>query len=635
MSGDPLPAAAEPRERTLAWLLAVVLAMAFGLRAWMALTLPPYFDDHYVFNNIETFLNGSLRPRQSYYGSLSYLPQAIVLAACDFLHSRTGIAALAVRGTQIEGFTPGAFLIMRMFVIFYALLSIVMIYLVGRRLFSPGVGLAAAAVLAAYPQHVRSSVQLKPDMMALMFTLLTLYWTADAVRSPRLSSFLRSGVGVGLTTAAKYIGVGAALPLTLWSLGAGRRDRRVWGWLALSGVASILTFFALNPFFGTVLHFGTRLVSFYGHRARAEQSGHLLVLRQELDFLIVQHGWILGVCLLLGIALLAYRLRSRRDGGSAAVLLLSLAFGYPLAYALGMTLFRTHNALPALGGTALVCACGMVRSGQWLLSRHAAARPPAAAVLLGCLPGVFLLARPFGYTYGRLVPETWEVAADTLRTELSSPEIRHVAYEPGDARLEIAQGWQRPVLTAVPSLASLPPALLDLTDAEVFPLARARGSQGSFYQDRRRGLTRECTIEIHARPFRSQGPPLLLLLHPWTPAGAAIPVGVQRSGGSPGALTARLPDGLLAAGDVLSIELLRPAADETPARELRLGGERLPLAFAGRRAQRLRFLTPRFQYAGGGEILIPASPRAHPRNLRLQLWRWTRAACRPQSPPPS
>ncbi|HSG40805.1 MAG TPA: glycosyltransferase family 39 protein, partial [Thermoanaerobaculia bacterium] len=207
--------------------------MAFGLRLWMALTLPRYFDDHYVFNNITAFLNGSLRPRHAYYGSLSYLPQALALAACDALHSLTGIDALAVRGTYVEGFSLGAFRVMRMFVILYSLISILMIYHVGRRLFSPAAGLAAAAVLAAYPQHVRSAVQLKPDMMALMFTVITLYWTAGAVRSPRLSRFLLAGVGVGLAASAKYIGVAAALPLTVWALESGFRDRRRWAWLAL------------------------------------------------------------------------------------------------------------------------------------------------------------------------------------------------------------------------------------------------------------------------------------------------------------------------------------------------------------------------------------------------------------------
>ncbi|HSU84805.1 MAG TPA: glycosyltransferase family 39 protein, partial [Thermoanaerobaculia bacterium] len=625
MQPDSCSILAKQSERAYGWLLALVLAVAFGARLWMALSASRFFDDHYVLNNVLPFLNGSLRPRQSYYGTLSWLPQALFLKVCDFLHSRTGLAALAVRGTQFEGFTLGAFRIMRMFVVFYALVSLWMIYLVGRRLFSPAVGLAAAAVLAAYPQHVRSSIQLKPDMMALMLTLITLYWTVEAVRSPRLSRFLRSGVGVGLAASAKYIGLASCLPLTVWSLWAGFRDRRLWAWLVLAGLASIVTFLVLNPFFGEVLYFGNRLVWYYGQKAQEEQSGHLDVWRGELDFLIYQHGWFLGVCLLLGLFLLVRRLRSREEDRAAAVLPLSLVLGYPVVHGLGMTLFYPHNLLPALGGTALVCACGMVRGGQWLLARPAAARPAAVTFLVWALPGAFLLTRPLAYTYGWLVPDNWVMAESTLRAELGSPEIRHVAYEPEDARLGLAAGWRRPALTAVPILAALPPAQLDLTDAELFPLSRAHGFQAAFYQGRRRRLAPECAREIHASPFRSQGEPLLLLLHPWTMAGDAVPVDLQR--GAPGALVARLP-GSVAAGEVLSFELIWPEDDETPVEKIRLGGRDLPLIYAGGRAQKTRYLTPRFRDAAGdAEIRLPASPQAHPRSFRLLLWRWSQGAC--------
>ena len=619
------------RPRRPILLLALVLAVAFGVRLWTALETPSYFDDHYVFNNIDTFLNGSLRPRQSYYGSLSYLPQALVLAVMQFLHSRTGIAALAVRGGYYEGFTTGAFLIMRMFVVAYALVSLVMTYLVGRRLFSPAVGLAAAAVLAAYPQHVRSAIQLKPDMMALMFTMITLYWTVEAAKSPRLASYLRSGVGVGLTTAAKYIGVGAAIPLTVWSLWAGLRDRRVWGWLVLAGVASVVAFIATNPYFTTVLHFGNRLIWFYGRRARSEQSSHLVVARGELDFLIAQHGWFLGTCFLAGLILLIAGLRSGRESREAVVLPLSLALGYPLAYGVGMSLFRTHNLLPALGGTALVCGYALVRAGEWLLARRGA-RMPAAVRLAGVAVALFLLIRPIAYAYSRLVPDTWEVAGDLLREGLEPAPVRHLAYEPAKIRFWLGPGWQRPAMTAVPSLAALPPAGLDLTDAEAFPLARTEGPQGDFYRRRRQGMGQACAVEVRARAFRAQGEPVLLLLHPWTPAGGPLDLPVRRAG--PEMLSASLPDSF-AAGDVLSFELIRPAAEDPPAEELRLGGERLPLMPAGGRPQKVRFLTPRFRYAAGEtEVLIPASALAHPRTFRLQLRRWSPAACESQGSTP-
>lgn len=624
-------------ERIVLPLLAVVLIVALGVRLWMALVLPRYFDDHYVFNNVATFLKGSLRPRHSYYGSLSYLPQAAALALCDALHSLTGIDALRVHGDgRFEGFTLGAFRVMRMFIVAYALLSIVMIYLVGRRLFSPAAGLAAAAVLAAYPQHLRSSIQLKPDMLALLLTLLTLYWTAGAVRSPRLSRFLLAGVGVGLATSAKYIGVASALPLAVWALVSGFRDRRRWGWLALAGVTSVATFFALNPFVGTVLHYAFRVTKFYAHRARGEGSGHLVVLRREIEFLAFQHGWILGAFLLLGTAFLIHRLwRGPGDRERAAALLpLSLFLGYPALHAAGMTLFRSHNLLPAEGGTALACACGMVVCGQWLRRRRALARAPWLASVVWIVPGGLLLVWPFLDVYPRLVPDTWAGAEKALRLRLAPLRSRHVVHEPAEARLRLAESAaQGAARTGARSLAEFSPAWLDLADAEVFPLARTEGSPAAaFYQDRRRRLARECTLEIHPRPFRSRGTPLLILLHPWQPAGDPVPIGFERSEDAPGGLIARLPPNLVE-GEVVSVELIRPTRGAGAPALLQPGRQSLPLHYAGRRRYRIRLASPRFRYTAGlTGLYVPAPAQTDPASFQLKLWRWTEEPCRRGGP---
>jgi hypothetical protein len=104
-----------------------------------------------------------------------------------------------------------------------------------------------------------------------------------------------------------------------------------------------------------------------------------------------------------------------------------------------------------------------------------------------------------------------------------------------------------------------------------------------------------------------------------------VPVQLERSGDSPGDLAARLPAGL-AAGGVLSFEIICPISEKLTAVLLQPGGQSLPLYFAGNRRQKLRFLTPRFQYAvGEAEIRIPVSAGADPKRFRLQLWRWTQA----------
>lgn len=631
---DPPPSAdSDEQERTLRLLLAVVLAVGLGVRLWMAMTLPPYFDDRYVANNIVHFLDGWWQPKHTYYGTLSYLPQALLLKACDALHSRTGIAALAVRGEGVLGLTPGALHIARTVVVAYSLLSVLMIYRVGRRLFSPAAGALAAAILAAYPHHLRSSIQLKPDMLALLLTLVTLYWTAGAARSPRLSRFLLAGVGVGLATSAKYTGVASCLPLTVWALWTGFRDRRRWAWLVLAGLAAVATYFALNPFAHLVLYYAPRLFDNYAGRARLEGSGHLTVLSGEVVFLASEHGWILGAFLLLGAALLLRRLFRRSESAewSAAFLPLSLCLGFPAVEAAGMTLFRRQNLMPAMAGTALVCAYGAVRCGHWLAGRRPVARRPAAVHLAWLLP-VYLLVRPFDHAYTQVVPDTWTVAENALRAHLDPLRARHVAYEPEgvapeELALELAERWMQPATTAVPSLAGRSPAELDLADAEIFPLAKTRGPDAAFYQSRRRRLRESCARDLRPQPFRRRGRSLVLLLHPWTPVGDPIPLDVERSDGAAGPLAGRLPAGL-AAGEVLSLELVRPEPEEESGAgsHLQVGDQPLPLSPAGERRHEYRFLTPRFLYrAGVPAIEIPGSEGADPSQFRLRLWRWSSA----------
>jgi len=244
------------------------------------------------------------------------------------------------------------------------------------------------------------------------------------------------------------------------------------------------------------------------------------------------------------------------------------------------------------------------------------------------LPVGLLLVRPFEYTYRQVVPSTWVAAEKTLRARLAPLQIRHVAYEPAAARLRLSATWRLPVITAVPSLAALSPAQLDLMDAELLPLSRTQGPEAAFYRDRRQRLAGEGVLEIHARPFRSRGMPLLLLLHPWTPIGKAVPLEVERSADPTADLVARLP-GPLAAGDVLSIELMLPVSQQAAAVLLEPGGQSLPLHYAGRRRQKIRFLTPRFPYsAGAAGIRIPGSASADPQSFRLQLWRWTKRPTR-------
>jgi len=72
------------------------------------------FDERFSLANVASVLAGNgLHPKQAYYPSLSYLPQAAVLWCAEGLHRATGIAAFAihVRGHR---WSPTAYLLCRL-----------------------------------------------------------------------------------------------------------------------------------------------------------------------------------------------------------------------------------------------------------------------------------------------------------------------------------------------------------------------------------------------------------------------------------------------------------------------------------------------------------------------------------------
>lgn len=89
----------------------------------------------------------------------------------------------------------------------FGLGTVLLTYLVGRHLYSRGVGLAAAAVLALMPYHVVVSRQVLLDGPMVFFATLTLYLMARYASSGRTVWLYAASAALGLTFLAKETGV--------------------------------------------------------------------------------------------------------------------------------------------------------------------------------------------------------------------------------------------------------------------------------------------------------------------------------------------------------------------------------------------------------------------------------------------
>lgn len=621
-----------PSNRWAVPLLLALLLASFALRVWDAsqgLYSGRYFDERFALRNaVATARHGDFRPRNAYYLSLSSLPQAALLAASQGLHRLTGIPALAVFGKGSGGVTPTGYLLCRGLNALFGTLCLLLVFLAGRRLYSPGVGLLAAAILGAFPKHILASAIFKPDILVVLLTLLTFWWALEAALRPRLSRFLLAGVGVGLAVSAKYTGIAAAVPVAAAGLAEGWRDRRRWGWLVLAGAVSVATFVALNPYLGTVLAFIPRTVHGYAAKGAQEESNHWVVFLRQMEFLAEHHGGIVAGLALLGTAGLLWRVvrpapedsRERRLG---SILVLAMLVGYSGLHAAGMTLFRSQNYLPVAPFSSLAAAWAMVEAWRTLARRIPALRLRPVAVAVGSLVGIALLLRQGAVVYPRAVPTNQEIAARLLMSHLTPPDLRSVAFEGERGALPLFTPTGRPRVLAVDRLDFLEPTILDHTDAEVFPGARL---EGDFYRRRARGEARV----ISARPFVSRGEPVAVLLHPWTLDRAFPPAPVRRAGKP-------LPPEIRP-GDVVSLALWVPRKGQS-VEALSLGDLRIPLTRTSERGKMARLVTPRIRLPEGvvDRIRVPVPAGMPPRRWRVEVFRWkpSSAAAGPRSPEPA
>jgi hypothetical protein len=616
-------------------LLAALLVVSFALRVWDAsqgLNAGRNFDERFTLKNITMLLkHHELRPRHAFYLSLSYLPQAAVLAASQGLHRATGIEALSIYGPTADGYSPTAYLLCRLVNVTFGVLSLYVVFLIGRRIHSPEVGLLAAAILAAFGRHVLSSVVFKPDILVVLLTTVTFWWTLDAAFRPRLSRYLKAGMGVGLAVATKYTGVASCLPILATALIHGRRDRRQLGWLVLAGLTSVATFVALNPFLGVVFKFIPKLVNGYAAKGRQEDSDHGVVFLRQVEFLVEHHGPVLAAFVGAGVLGLLWRAarpapEEPREHRLGWILVLSILVGYSLVHAGGMTLFRGQNYLPVVPFSSLAAAWAFVEIGRALARRV----PRPAVVAAAVTVALFVLYQQVAIVYARVIPTNWEVASRSLITGLDPLDLRHIAYEKGLGVLQFAGRSTRPLVTRVDRLDRLAPAFLDGTDVEIFPERRLQGPEGSFYKSRVERLAGGQVEIVGSRLFRSRGAPVVVLHHPWTPD-TLPPLAVQRPEEEARPLTAALP-AELRPGDTVSLILWVPkAAARRGVGALRLdpGGEPVPVFETGRRLRKFYFATPRFQLAGGEvRVRIPSPPGARPNGYGLELTRWTPTAPR-------
>lgn len=120
------------------------------------------------------------------------------------------------------------------------LISITLVYLLGREIQSAAAGLWAAAVVAASPVHLLGSTQVRVDLTMMALLMLTAWLGARAQKQWQPRLLIALGLAGGLAITAKYPAVFAALPMLGAITAASRFPLRASTFIGLGTIAGCL-----------------------------------------------------------------------------------------------------------------------------------------------------------------------------------------------------------------------------------------------------------------------------------------------------------------------------------------------------------------------------------------------------------
>ena len=666
-ASHPAPERAPFRTTSLQkWLLGALLMWALVVRvlfSWPDPTMNRLWDERYNAGNVAAVLaHNQWRPMRTHYPTLSYLPQAVALKAYETARSLPWLSSLPTTVRIAPDGRPYltriAVRVSRLIQTLVGTASLFVVFLIGRRLFGPWVGLSAAALLAVAPWHLRQSGVFKPDIMLVLTAALALYAILGASRSESFRGYAIAGALVGATAAAKWNGAAMALPLLVVIALGGVRDlgllvRRS----AAAGGAGLGVLLLLNPWLALAPEMYRRhLGSTVNHyRERLAEAGAGL-FDQPLNAVTslagsVYFSPVLGACGLLGLGwAFVLALRARRDvhgplpgerhGASAADALILCTFfiGY-----VGALWVVTRYPKPP---NWLIVAPVVALFGAWFIgklvnvARALPQRPltGAALVILAAVAGLAFLDKArfvHAAVYEENVPLTSAEAARAagrpkpLRGRTFFSELPH-GIQDFDPRI-----WNGNYVATVvrsESIAAESRSEREAADVLLFPAARLEPGQDPAYRELTANPSGDTVQRFEPRLFRLRGDAVVLVRQPFEALGPPAPTDFSSAGDGLydvdlagfGGGTELKSGETLGATELMSLEV----AVRTPSRDrvttsVEIADRRLSCRHTQRGRERRRCLTPRFE-APLSPVRIVVEPAREV--IDVTVFRWRRPA---------
>jgi hypothetical protein len=396
----------DTRSGRLAWGLGAICLLGFALRVTaLDYGLPGVYhpDEIPILSRALALAKGDPNPHNFLYPTLHFY----VLFAWEALFFVAGWAAgwyQSLADFQAQYFRDPSALVLagRALTAVSGTLTLLAVYLLGRRLFDPAVGLASALFLAVSSYAVRDAHYVKLDVPVTLMATIALASIArlvvDASAATSARAWFVAGLLSGLAMSTQYYVIFLAITIAAVAIadagrsGSWRRSAALLAWAALGSTAGFLLG---TPFF--VVELDTAMRDIAGvrevdiDRALARGGGAFTSLPAYLRMLAFDAlGWPVSVAAAAGAVLLVW-LDWRR---SLVLLVFPIVYLMFIAHTVPMSRY-VNCILPAvavLGAFALVSAM-----------RRLAPRAPLVttlAVVAAAIPGLMTSVRAVRF-YGQ------------------------------------------------------------------------------------------------------------------------------------------------------------------------------------------------------------------------------------------
>lgn len=388
-------------ERRYSLSIGMILLMALGVRVWgIGFGLPYlyHYDEHFYVNTALKLGNGILaNPPYAPTGLANIL---FVEYAGYFVFGKIfGLFSSANEFEAIFRSDPSTFyLLARATSAILGVITVAVIYKLGKLTSSLAVGLIAAAFLSVSFLHVRDSHYAVPDVAMTSFIMIAVTLAAVGMHRNERKYLYLSAVSGGLAIAMKWTALPVALVIawaSLWTEVDERRTflARLWSRpLFVSVILFILGFAVGTP---QMLIEPTPFIRHAFGQLHADQDGGFEIW--QVDTL---SGWLFyGKTLLYGmglplltvglIGMMRQLFKFLRTANKSSILLLL----FPLIYYLLMGSTRHYfarYAIPLIPFLALFAAEALAATAVWLKHRQPRLARSLAAVLI-----LFAMVQPF------------------------------------------------------------------------------------------------------------------------------------------------------------------------------------------------------------------------------------------------